>query len=295
MAPMIKSVARSIVPRKIWSGLRTWKLRRSVAAFQPRNVTHDFGGIPLTVHLADPLGLGWYDHDWAVPGEFAILKNGKLRNGARVFDLGAHQGVVALMLAKIVGETGSVLAVEALPHNSAVAEKNRQLNNVGWLKILNAGISDACGVLDFADGLNGQVSDPRSALGLVRVPAVTIDSLTEDYGAPDVVYVDVEGFECHALRGAKKTLEHKPDFFVEIHLGYGLEQFGGSLDDVLSYFPTSEYELFMGSDAVTEFIKFDRESPMVKDRFFLVARHRMPVTSDLHHAPRSEPSTSVLV
>lgn len=36
-----------------------------------------------------------------------------LSKGGRIFDLGAHQGVVALMLSRYVGEQGSVLAVEA--------------------------------------------------------------------------------------------------------------------------------------------------------------------------------------
>ena len=59
------------------------------------------------------MGAGWYDHDWPELPEIALLKQHGLRPGARVFDIGAHQGVVALMLSKTVGPEGFVLAVEA--------------------------------------------------------------------------------------------------------------------------------------------------------------------------------------
>lgn len=270
----MQAVAKRLIPRKLWQRLHAWKILRSIATFQPRNVRHIYGQFPLTVHLADPLGCGWYDHDWVEPGEFAILRAGRLRQGARVFDLGAHQGIVALMLSRIVGPTGSVIAVEALPHNAAVARTNRELNGAEGLTIVNAAVADASGSIEVTQGLNGQVCSALYSAGLIRVPAVTIDSLAAEHGTPDVLYLDVEGYECHALRGASETLKHRPDAFVEVHVGHGLEIFGGSVDEVLSHFLAEHYELFMGSDDVTVFVPFCRDSPILAGRFFLAARAR---------------------
>ena len=56
-------------------------------------------------------------------------------------------------------------------------------------------------------------------------------------GAPDVLFVDVEGYELHVLRGARLTLEtHRPDLFVEVHTDAGLERFGDA-DDLLALIP----------------------------------------------------------
>ena len=76
-------------------------------------MAHNYGAGTLKVLLVDPLSEGWYDVDWAELPEIAALRNSLLRPGARVFDLGAHQGVVAMMLAREVGERGLIVAVEA--------------------------------------------------------------------------------------------------------------------------------------------------------------------------------------
>ena len=44
-------------------------------------------------------------------------------------------------------------------------------------------------------GLNGQVDDGSRGWGRVEVPATTIDALSQAHGYPDVLFVDVEGFE----------------------------------------------------------------------------------------------------
>ncbi len=59
----------------------------------------------MTVSLEDGLAQGWYDYDWPEVPEITLLGKNSLKPGAKVFDIGAHQGVVALMLAKIVGST----------------------------------------------------------------------------------------------------------------------------------------------------------------------------------------------
>jgi hypothetical protein len=78
----------------------------------------------------------------------------------------------------------------------------------------------------------------------VAVRAVTVDELAAAFGPPQVLFVDVEGYELHVLRGARATLEsHRPDLFVEVHMGVGLERFGDA-EDLLRLIPPG-YEILV--------------------------------------------------
>ena len=235
---MIKSLARLLVPRPLWRRLRAWKMQRILSRFRPYLVEHDYAGVRLKVRIADPLARGWYDHPWEPMHEVDLLRSAGLGPGARVFDVGAHQGVVAMILAHHVGPAGEVVAVEALPHNAQVCEANRDLNSLRQVRVESAAIADRPGELEVAIDLNAHVGHRTSTITTVRVPAVTIDDLADKYGQPDVLFIDVEGYECHALRGARRVLARSPDCYVEIHRGCGLESAGSKLADVFDFFPT---------------------------------------------------------
>jgi FkbM family methyltransferase len=276
VASMIKQLARSVLPRGVWHRLRVWRIRRSVESFPVRRVRHTYGGFPLEIHLADPLAQGWYDNDWPELPEVALLRRHAMKTGARVLDLGAHQGVVALMMARVVGPTGQVVAVEANPHNARVAGLNAGLNAADNLRVVQAAVAARPGTLRFNLGLNGQADDGTGEWGVVEVPARTIDDLAREFGPPDVVFLDVEGFECEALRGAGETLARRPDVFIEVHQGAGLERFGGSLDEILTHFPAVDYDLHYAIPEVNQgrFAPFGLDTPRPSGRFNLVATRR---------------------
>src|SRR5262245_9748084 len=137
----VKSAVRRTLPKGIRQAIQWWRLRRLQSDFEKRIVSHRYGEVVLRVELADPLARGWYDHDWTLPPEFALLRGSHLKPGAVVFDIGAHQGIVSLMLGQEVGQAGKVIAVEALPHNAAAAARNRDLNAMPWVEVVSAAIS----------------------------------------------------------------------------------------------------------------------------------------------------------
>jgi len=268
----VKSLLRRVLPRPLWERLRQARIARQAKGFDRRVVNHVYGGEPLAVLLADTISVGWYDHDWAPLAEIELLRKGRLAAGATVFDLGAHQGVVALLLARAVGPAGRVVAVEGMAHNCEVAGENRRLNAADNVVVRHAVVADKPGTVRFFEGLNGAVA----LHGIGRdVEAVTIDHLADQYGAPSVVFVDVEGFEVRALHGAIRTLATPCDWFIEVHVDAGLESYGGSAAQVLEFFPESDFERWAwrldSHEQPRRYVPGDR---VVNARFALVALYR---------------------
>lgn len=237
-----------------------------IANYPARDVTHVRAGHTLRIRLQDPVAEAWYDRDdeRSIVMDF-LREQGVLVAGARVFDIGAHQGVVALVLAADVGEGGHVVAVEADPYNAGIAETNRGLNSAENLTVIHAAGAASAGSLSFSEGLNGRV-EGRGAL--VEVDTVTVDGLAREYGTPDLVFIDVEGYEEQVLKGAAATLQNGVTaFMIEVHKPQTLSAYGASAQAVAEqlrgfarYVAVNEHAplLAMG-DALPD------------DRFFLVA------------------------
>jgi FkbM family methyltransferase len=276
MTLLAKHLAKTLLPQHIWTKLRIERINWSVRHYKSHVVRHTYGDLPLNIWLADPLAQGWYDHDWSELPEIELLKHYRLHNGARVFDLGAHQCVVALILAKIVGSRGQVVALEANPHNAMIARLNRALNDAPQLEIVEAAAAEKSGTLYFNHGLDGCVDDGTGQWGRREVRSLTVDNLTDTYGVPDLLFIDVEGFEAKVLEGAPQTLRHRPDCLVEVHVGCGLETYGYSADAVLSFFSPDQYRVFIAPQSESNFRELGSDARLPKERFFLAAVDRRP-------------------
>jgi FkbM family methyltransferase len=269
-----------MLPAAVAGRLRAARARRAAEHYPRRVVEHRYAGATFRVVIGTPYGER-YDADWADLPELAVLRGSRLQPGARVLNLGANHGVIALMLADAVGRQGQVVALEADPHNASLAIETSRLNDLPQLTCLHGAVARASGSLDFS--VAGRVDDGSGRLGRVGVPAWSIDDLAEVHGPPDVVFMDVEGYEAEGLAGAARTLEHRPDWFVEIHGDQDLGDYGASVDDVLAYFDREKYALLAGSGTlmrgpdgvVIETATFaPLQEPPPRGRFFLIALAR---------------------
>jgi len=262
---MFRGLLRSL-PRPMLRGLRSVRDQIAVRTFEPRIVEHVYGGIGLRVKITDKISARWYDRDFDELPEITFLKQKRLKKGATVFDLGAHHGVIALLLARIVGDTGRVIAIEGGRRNSDVANENKHLNAAQNLSIIRAVVAEREGaMMSFSGGINGSISASGES-----VRAKSIDGLASEYGKPDVIMLDIEGYESRALEGAKETLNSDVDWYVEVHSGCGLESFGGSPSEVVQVFQDHGYKLYCQIDEHYR----DQFRPMIKlpkERFFMIA------------------------
>jgi len=255
-----------------WRLLQQFRHNLSLFFIFKHVVEHSYCGLKLKVAIEDPLAKGWYDHDWPMLGEIRLLSQRRLKPGALVFDLGGHQGVVAMVLARCVGETGKVITAEPNLHNFDLIRKNLELNKISNVTPLRIAIGDAEGSLEFSSGLNGTAAKV-SKYGVTQVvPMTTIDQLVKSHGNPQVVFLDIEGFEALALGAGKTAFNRECDFFVEIHVQTGLEAAGNKYSDVLDYFPDDQFDRFVHHDDGKEPIRIeDAPEGFFEERFFLTA------------------------
>lgn len=147
-----------------------------------------------------------------------------VRPGMRVIDIGAHGGFYALLLAKLVGASGAVVAFEPLPANFRMLEENVAMNGLSNVTLERSAVCSHSGQFELevpdvdAAALAGPVGDSEQAKAMT-VPCVSLD----DYFSPqrdrtDFIKMDVEGAEGDVLKGAKNIMVlYHPTMMIELH------------------------------------------------------------------------------
>src|SRR5947207_1295970 len=137
-----------------------------------------------------------------------------LFQGAVVVDVGANIGIYSQFLSRCVGATGLVHSFEPSPDNfRRLSAATRDLSNV---RLTQAAIGERSGQSELyvSDKLN---VDHRTykADGDSRRAVPTQMVALDDYFKPDervdLIKMDIQGYELHALRGAQRVLQENPD------------------------------------------------------------------------------------
>jgi FkbM family methyltransferase len=136
------------------------------------------------------------------------------RPGQRVLEVGANIGYTMLLLARAAGDHGHVLCLEPVPENLHELRLNVEANDLTNVSILPVAAGDFDGRIRMRGGLNGRV---ERAGGDLEVEIRRIDSI--EGPVPDLIKVDVEGFELSVLRGAVGLLRQgkNPSWWIEMH------------------------------------------------------------------------------
>ena len=153
-----------------------------------------------------------------------------LSAGDVVVDAGANIGVYSQFLSSCVGPTGVVHSFEPSPENfRRLQSATRKLANV---RLSQAAVGECSGrsKLYLSDKLNVDHRTYTSEGDSRRAVPIDIIAL-DDYFKPgqrvDLIKMDIQGYELHALRGANRVLADNPSAKLLLEFWpYGLKQAG---------------------------------------------------------------------
>jgi FkbM family methyltransferase len=161
------------------------------------------------------------------PNEFTYL-NKILRRGGTFIDVGANMGLYTLFAARRVGPDGVVVAIEPSSRDFAILEAHLALNHLMNVHPLKIAISDRPGEADLLiapENVSGHNTlgyfayDSVAPQGKERVRVERLDDVVQRIGLQrvDVIKMDIEGAELHALHGAKEILKlFRPVILLEV-------------------------------------------------------------------------------
>mgnify|MGYP001220282825 CR=1 FL=1 len=135
--------------------------------------------------------------------------------GGAVVDVGANVGYYLLLIEKLAGPTGSVVAIEPSAENLPELKRNVAENGFCNVELREVAVGAGAGTVGFRAGINGGIGDAASSV--YQVPLLTLDEII---GARrvDFLKIDVEGYEGRVLAGSRELLRRgRPTVFMEIH------------------------------------------------------------------------------
>jgi FkbM family methyltransferase len=148
------------------------------------------------------------------------------RGAHAVLDIGAHIGLVTIPAASVIAAGGKVYAFEPSAANGRTLRDHLRRNGLSNVEVIDAlaGDSDRDEVPFFEraedSGMNSVVlrKEPEAYVE-TRKRQIAIDSFcTERNISPEVIKIDVEGYEIEVLNGARRTIcNARPHIFLSVH------------------------------------------------------------------------------
>lgn len=153
-----------------------------------------------------------------------------IEDGWTIMDIGSNIGYYTLLESTFVKEQGNVIAIEPVPQNFAYLVKNVNVNRANNVKCLNLAISNEEGKIKMIQSPYSNwckiiteetlKTSKNEKTDIINVPTTTIDNLVKrlELKRVDLLRMDIEGYEEHAIRGAKSTInKYHPKILMEIH------------------------------------------------------------------------------
>ncbi len=140
-----------------------------------------------------------------------------LTKGAVAVDVGAQIGECSVGLARVLGHTGTVIAIEAQPSNFRYLQANIEANQLAQVKCIHAlaaaesGLVPAWTLEPYASGLAGRDSETKEQ---DKIAKISLDSL--GLSGCDLLRINLEARESAVLKGASALIKkYKPFIYIE--------------------------------------------------------------------------------
>jgi FkbM family methyltransferase len=215
-----------------WRSLKTvvgWKLPYlrslpySLLKVFKNSTVMEVNGVKMHINMRDTgLSQALYLYHTHEPVSTEYFRK-TLKPGMTVLDIGANIGYFALLEAKIVGRKGKVYAVEPVSENISFLERNAALNNFSNIEVFRFAIGDKTKLTkihvmkkrNYSSMWNVDRGSKR--ISSEDVQETTVDAFLKNKSMPDVVRMDVEGYEYNILKGMWNTLKKDIMILMELH------------------------------------------------------------------------------
>ncbi len=128
--------------------------------------------------------------------------------------VGAHIGSLLIPIAK-QSCAQRVVAFEPSPRNHHLLKLNVLLNELKSVEIHRVAAGNQEGTVQFTENKINSGNSRVSRVGETQVPVLRLDSVLKAEPAIQLLVMDVEGFEVHAMRGAAAALDRTQYFYTE--------------------------------------------------------------------------------
>lgn len=124
-----------------------------------------------------------------------------------VAEMGAYQGFCSVKLAQQVGKNGKVIAIEPMPDNFRLLQKNKIINGLDQMTVVNKGVWDSTKDLYFnrkiGDGQSSSIEMDYKDNEQFKVKADTLDNIFKEVSIlpKDFMIIQLNGAEINGLRG----------------------------------------------------------------------------------------------
>lgn len=139
-----------------------------------------------------------------------------LASGDVMWDVGAHIGFLSAIAARTVGPRGRVVAFEPLPANVLRLTQTVEMNGLTNVSIRDVAVSSSVGTGAFHVNLSSAMGGLAGAGDGERidVQTTTLDAELDLSRPPQLVKIDVEGFEEEVLAGAQGLFTKVRPFLI---------------------------------------------------------------------------------
>ena len=172
------------------------------------------------------------------------------------YDVGANVGVYTVLASKV--KKAKTVCFEPLPETYEKLLDNLNINRLDNVISHNIGLSFEKSKLHFTkdkDTMN-RVSIENTT-NTEEVDVDTLDSISEKYGIPKIIKIDVEGFEFNVLKGAEKNLQNEELEVIILELNGSGEKFGFSDDEIHQSLQKFGFEAYTYNPFEREIIRLD--------------------------------------
>jgi len=194
-----------------------------------------------------------------------------VKPGMTVCDIGANFGQHTIILSKLVGPTGRVIAIEASPINIEYINRTIAANNCENIKVIERGVWSHETELTFSHVVDAEATsfcsnkdnirdiEPNPSCKYQTIQASPLDNLVIDN--IDFTKIDIEGSELFAMHGAQQLLKSRSPILMELNSFTSRTFMGVEITDIIDYMESRKY-LYMYMWHQSQWLHITKDSLM---------------------------------